>query len=101
MKKVQRIVEEAALDMVQLHGDEGMEACAECGVPALRVVHVPASGQPREVGADEGEEGDQDLSLESRVQDVLHQLPPNYAAGVVLDTTVKGMQGGDQGCLLL
>ena len=64
---------------MQLHGDEGIEACAECGVPALRVVHVPAAG---------GE-----ASAKLRAEGIIRQLPPNFAAGVVLDTTVKGLQG--------
>lgn len=67
---------------MQLHGDEGIEACADCGVPALRVVHVPASGA--DGGAD---------SSKLRAESIIGQLPPNFAAGVVLDTTVKGVQG--------
>eukprot|EP00904_Undaria_pinnatifida_P012423 jgi/Undpi1/8310/HiC_scaffold_25.g10779.m1 len=80
MEEVRRTVSEAGLDLVQLHGDEGIEACAECGVPALRVVHVPAAG---------GE-----ASAKLRAEGIIRQLPPNFAAGVVLDTTVKGLQGG-------
>lgn len=79
MEQVRKIAEEAGLDLVQLHGDEGMEACAECGVPALRVVHVPAR-----------EEG---VSAEARAEMVLNQLVPNFAAGVMLDTSVNGAQG--------
>lgn len=70
---------------MQLHGDEGMEACGECGVPAMRVVHVPGGA---------GMDHDEDLvSAEARAQEVLEQLSPNYAAAVVLDTTVEGVQG--------
>ena len=72
---------------MQLHGDEGIEACADCGVPALRVVHVPAAG---------GDGGDASSKL--RAEGIIGQLPPNFAAGVVLDTTVKGAQG--ELCLL-
>lgn len=78
------MVEEAELDMVQLHGDEGLEACGECGVPALRVVHVPAPGSDGS-----GEEG----SAEQRARSVVDALRPGFAAGVLLDTTVKGSRG--------
>lgn len=75
---------------MQLHGDEGIEACADCGVPALRVVHVPALGGGEAAAvAGEGEAA----SAKTRADRVLEQLPPGYAAGVVLDTTVEGVQG--------
>lgn len=80
--QIRRIVSETGLDLVQLHGDEGMEACADCGVPAIRVVHVPAGGE----GADAP-------SAESRAEAVLGQITPNFSAGILLDTSVKGVQG--------
>ncbi|CAM9191193.1 unnamed protein product, partial [Laminaria digitata] len=86
--QVRQIVSGAGLDLVQLHGDEGIEACAECGVPALRVVHVPAAG----AGGDGGGSGGEG-SAQLRAEGIIGQLPPNFAAGVVLDTTVKGVQG--------
>ncbi|CAM9625132.1 unnamed protein product [Pylaiella littoralis] len=82
-EEIRRIVSETGLDLVQLHGDEGMEACAECGVPAIRVVHVPAGG-----------EGDDAPSAESRAETVLAQITPNFAAAILLDTSIKGVQGG-------
>lgn len=83
---------------MQLHGDEGMEACAECGVPALRVVHVPAEAGGAAVdgdaaGEEGGGEGALSASAKARAEVVLAQTPPNFAAGVLLDTSVKGVQG--------
>ncbi|CBN76040.1 Bifunctional Indole-3-Glycerol Phosphate Synthase/Phosphoribosylanthranilate Isomerase (C-terminal) [Ectocarpus siliculosus] len=95
MEEIRRIVAETGLDLVQLHGDEGMEACAECGVPALRVVHVPAAAPGEErvesvlVGGERASP-----SAKSRAEEVLAQAPPNFAAGVLLDTSVKGVKGG-------
>ena len=86
--QIRRTVEEAGLDLAQLHGDEGIEACTECGAPALRVVHVPAAPAAGAMGVAEGRE-----SAKARAQMVLDQLPPNLAAGVLLDTSVEGSQG--------
>lgn len=79
---MRRVVTEAGLDLAQLHGHEGIEACAECGAPAFRVVHIPAMGQ---------EEGN--VPAEKLAKDVLDQLSPNFAAGVLLDATIRGALG--------
>lgn len=84
LSKVRRIAAEANLDLVQLHGNEAMEACGQCGVPALCVVHVPAS---------EGGSESEQASSEQRAKDVLARLKPGFAAGVLLDTTIKGTLG--------
>ncbi|KAG5180335.1 indole-3-glycerol phosphate synthase-domain-containing protein [Tribonema minus] len=73
----------AGLDLVQLHGDEGWDACAHCGVPALRVVHVPTSP------SGEGE-GDAAVTADA----ILAALRPGAAAAVLLDTSVGGARGG-------
>eukprot|EP00752_Nemacystus_decipiens_P006212 g5604.t1 len=94
-EEIQRIVSETGLDLVQLHGDEGIEACAECGVPALRVVHVPAAGEEEQVTpGDGGGVFPSSPSAAARAEAVLAQVPPNFAAGVLLDTSVNGAQGG-------
>lgn len=68
------IVENVGLDCVQLHGDEGMEACSKCGVPAIRVVHVEAGVKPN-------------------VDKILDTLTSDPVA-ILFDTSVKGYQGG-------
>ena len=96
-EEVRRVVEGAGLDLVQLHGSEGYKACARevCGVPALRVVHVPspadtdaASGEKKE-----GEEGG------SRAAAMLAEMEagPASAYAVLLDTKLKGKRDGQGG----
>lgn len=75
---IRQAVDGAGLDLVQLHGDEGMEACAGCGVPALRVVHITA-----DAGGD----------AETRAQKIVDSLTADPTA-ILLDTAVKGVQGG-------
>ena len=72
--EVRDIVEKVGLDCVQLHGDEGMEACSKCGVPAIRVVHMEAGATPN-------------------VDKILASLTSDPVA-ILFDTSVKGAQGG-------
>ncbi|CAN0378144.1 unnamed protein product, partial [Discosporangium mesarthrocarpum] len=81
-------VAEVGLDLVQLHGDEGLEACAECGVPGIHVVHVPPALDS------EGGGGEGALTAEHRAALVVEALKPGFAAAVLLDTVVKGARGG-------
>ncbi|KAI2511939.1 N-(5'phosphoribosyl)anthranilate (PRA) isomerase [Fragilaria crotonensis] len=79
---VRQMVEECGLDMVQLHGDEGMEACAvaDIGVPAIRVVDVvtdPETG----------------MASSTAVEDLLSKLTTDPAA-ILLDTSIKGSKAG-------
>ncbi|OQR96720.1 N-(5'-phosphoribosyl)anthranilate isomerase indole-3-glycerol-phosphate synthase [Achlya hypogyna] len=77
-EEINAIVEEVGLDLVQLHGDEGYEICAELSVPAIRVVHLPG-----------GATGDT-VNLEA----IVEHIKPGYAMALLLDTTVKGQMGG-------
>ncbi|EQC39100.1 hypothetical protein SDRG_03308 [Saprolegnia diclina VS20] len=75
---INAIVAEVGLDLVQLHGDEGFEVCADLIVPAIRVVHLP--------GGTTGDTVNMDAILE--------HIKPGYAMALLLDTTLKGQMGG-------
>jgi len=80
-ENISQIVQEVGLDLVQLHGDEGMEACnpAKCGgVPAIRVVHMPP------------DKGD----AFNRARAIVDSFTSSYPQAILLDTSVKGAQGG-------
>ena len=80
---IQRMVEECGLDMVQLHGQEGMEACNvafTAGAPAIRVVDIetdPVTGK----------------ASSTAVEDLLRNLTTDPAA-ILLDTSIKGSKDG-------
>jgi indole-3-glycerol phosphate synthase/phosphoribosylanthranilate isomerase len=81
---IRSMVEECGLDMVQLHGKEGMKACSTTGVPTIRVVDV-------ETDAETGK------ASSSAVDDVLQSLTSDPAA-ILLDTSIKGAnEGGGTG----
>ena len=81
---IREMVETCGLDMVQLHGQEGMAAASEtnCGVPALRVVDI-------ETGTD----GTQTVASVDAVQKILDGVTPDPAA-ILLDTSIKGSKEG-------
>lgn len=77
---IAQAVAESGIDLVQLHGNEGMEAAKpeRCGgVPALRVVDIPVDLNNRD----------------AVVEEILTQLTGDPVA-VLLDTTVRGGGGG-------
>lgn len=75
LDEVNRIVEECALDMAQLCGDESSDYCARMKVPAIKVVHVADSRTSEEV-----------LSAVEGLKQQGHL--------VTLDRKVVGLQGG-------
>lgn len=79
---IQSVVQECGLDMVQLHGKEGMEAAntKNTGAPTIRVVDV-------ETDAETGK------AVSSAVEDVLDNLTADPAA-ILLDTSIKGSRDG-------
>ena len=81
---IREMVETCGLDMVQLHGQEGMAAASEtnCGVPALRVVDI-------ETGTD----GTQTVASVDAVQKILDGVTSDPAA-ILLDTSIKGSKEG-------
>lgn len=82
---IAEMVNEAGIDLVQLHGKEGMSAAApeKCGgVPALRVVDIPASTTEKK---------------DDVISEILGGLTSDPLA-VLLDTTMKGgAEGGGTG----
>lgn len=79
---IQERVEKCGLDMVQLHGKEGMEAAnmSKCGVPALRVVDIETNpdGSGTSAGA---------------VDKLLGDITTDPLA-ILLDTSIKGSKEG-------
>lgn len=80
---VRKVVEECGLDLVQLHGSEGM-AAANCknfgGVPAIRVVDIavdPETGK----------------ASETAVEAILESVT-NDPIAILLDTSIKGSKEG-------
>lgn len=79
---VRQMVEECGLDLVQLHGNEGMEAAsqASCGVPAIRVVDIetdPTTGKASDDSA----------------KRLLNSITADPVA-ILLDTSIKGTKAG-------
>eukprot|EP00581_Thalassiosira_minuscula_P018605 CAMPEP_0183733872 /NCGR_PEP_ID=MMETSP0737-20130205/42273_1 /TAXON_ID=385413 /ORGANISM="Thalassiosira miniscula, Strain CCMP1093" /LENGTH=621 /DNA_ID=CAMNT_0025967231 /DNA_START=4 /DNA_END=1869 /DNA_ORIENTATION=+ len=83
---VKDTVEKCGLDMVQLHGSEGMEAanCKNFGVPAIRVVDI-------ELGSD----GDQKSS--SDIASTILKKVTSDPIAILLDTSIKGDKHGGGG----
>merc|ERR1712216_13700 len=78
---IRRMVEEVGLDLVQLHGQEGMEAAdhTNFGVPAIRHVPIPHEGP-------------------NTPPDAIISSLTSHPIAILLDTTVKsGTSGGGTG----
>jgi indole-3-glycerol phosphate synthase/phosphoribosylanthranilate isomerase len=83
---VREMVEKCGLDMVQLHGAEGMAAAnvKNAGVPAIRVVDIATDPETGEASSD-------------AVETLLASLT-NDPVAILLDTSIKGAkQGGGTG----
>jgi anthranilate synthase/indole-3-glycerol phosphate synthase/phosphoribosylanthranilate isomerase len=79
---IREMVETCELDLVQLHGSEGMAAANVkiCGVPALRVVDIsvdPETGK----------------SSENAVKEILESVT-NDPIAILMDTSLKGQKDG-------
>ena len=79
---IQEMVEVCGLDLVQLHGQEGMEAAnvAKCGVPAIRVVDIETNSDGTGTAP-----GAVDKLLDNITTDPL---------AILLDTSIKGSKEG-------
>jgi Indole-3-glycerol phosphate synthase len=84
---IQEMVKECGLDLVQLHGKEGMEAAnvSKCGAPAIRVVDIET--HPDGTGA----------AAPDAVEKLLSEITTDPVA-ILLDTSIKGSaEGGGTG----
>lgn len=84
---IKEMVEKCGLDLVQLHGSEGMEAAnsKHFGVPALRVVDI-------ELGSD----GSEDRTSMDTAASILKEVTSDPIA-LLLDTSIKGDKHGGGG----
>merc|ERR1711971_588483 len=80
------MVDTCGLDLVQLHGKEGMEAAniSRCGVPAIRVVDIETNA-------------DGSGSAPDAVEKLFNEITTDPIA-ILLDTSIKGnKEGGGTG----
>eukprot|EP00984_Skeletonema_dohrnii_P012908 scaffold5279_cov128-Skeletonema_dohrnii-CCMP3373.AAC.3 len=84
---IKEMVDKCGLDLLQLHGSEGMEAAnsSNFGVPALRVVDI-------ELGSD----GTEDRSSMDTAAAILSKVTSDPIA-ILLDTSIKGDKHGGGG----
>lgn len=83
---IREMVDTCGLDLVQLHGKEGMEAAniSKCGVPAVRVVDIETNV-------------DGSGSAPDAVEKLLNEITTDPVA-ILLDTSIKGnKEGGGTG----
>jgi len=88
---IKEMVDKCGLDLVQLHGSEGMEAANSnnFGVPALRVVDI-------ELGSDGSEDEKKDRTSMDTAASILSKVTSDPIA-ILLDTSIKGDKHGGGG----
>lgn len=87
---IRQVCEQVGLDVIQLHGSEGMAAAQRDlygGIPVLRVVDIvsPSGGDT----SDSNREKDKNSPIEALLQSLT-----NDPMAILLDTAVPGQQGG-------
>ena len=92
---IKEMVDKCGLDLVQLHGSEGMEAAnsSNFGVPALRVVDIELGSDGG--GGGSGEEKKDRTSMEIAAS-ILDKVTSDPIA-ILLDTSIKGDKHGGGG----
>mmetsp|Transcript_20782 Transcript_20782/g.39555 ORF Transcript_20782/g.39555 Transcript_20782/m.39555 type:complete len:628 (-) Transcript_20782:1963-3846(-) len=88
---IKQMVDDCGLDLVQLHGSEGMKAANSdnFGVPALRVVDI-------ELGNEGEEKKEEKRSSDSIASTILENITADPMA-ILLDTSIKGNTHGGGG----
>jgi phosphoribosylanthranilate isomerase len=79
---IRQVVADCGLDLVQLHGAEGMAAAnvKECGAPAIRVVDISVDPETGKSSAD--------------AVDAIISSVTNDPVAILLDTSLKGQKNG-------
>eukprot|EP00571_Detonula_confervacea_P001786 CAMPEP_0172315394 /NCGR_PEP_ID=MMETSP1058-20130122/25058_1 /TAXON_ID=83371 /ORGANISM="Detonula confervacea, Strain CCMP 353" /LENGTH=647 /DNA_ID=CAMNT_0013029465 /DNA_START=7 /DNA_END=1950 /DNA_ORIENTATION=+ len=92
LEVVKEIVDKCGLDMVQLHGSEGMEAAnrKNFGVPALRVVDI-------ELGSSSDDNGGGEKKSSSDIASTILKNVTSDPIAILLDTSIKGDAHGGGG----
>jgi anthranilate synthase/indole-3-glycerol phosphate synthase/phosphoribosylanthranilate isomerase len=73
-------IDEVGLDLVQFHGEEGIEVYAKCTVPAIQVMHMDSSTVLD--------------NANSLTKNAVESLLGRDPIAILLDTSVKGIKGG-------
>lgn len=84
---IRDMVQKCGLDLVQLHGNEGMNAASveKCSVPAIRVVDIETDKNGGRKGVSDGGGGAVEAILSSVTVDPI---------AILLDTSIKGSKEG-------
>jgi indole-3-glycerol phosphate synthase/phosphoribosylanthranilate isomerase len=97
---IRSVVDECGLDLVQLHGQEGMKAANAAnfgGVPALRVVDIPVDGNDPDPSNDNSSSNGSANVVEANstgVETKLLQSVTSDPIAILLDTSIKGRGAG-------
>mmetsp|Transcript_21136 Transcript_21136/g.54582 ORF Transcript_21136/g.54582 Transcript_21136/m.54582 type:complete len:333 (-) Transcript_21136:215-1213(-) len=88
-EEVRRIADEAGVDVVQFHGNEDEATVAAVGLPAIRVLHIPSSGD----SSGSGEEASSVDALMAEIGPMAAQPSDDsngQSVAILLDTKVPG-----------
>lgn len=90
LEYINSIIKDVGIDLIQLHGNEGMEACNSKNyynhIPVIRVIDIPTSSTSHT-------DDDQATSYNDTVNTILKSLTCDPYA-ILLDTSIKGSNAG-------